>query len=520
MNDRDNDHVELHELTGFASGDLLGAFLEVETAAEATHCRQPFFSVSLNPPKGHNPGVDDFETAADLIEAKFPDLKGQPRTLIFHEKEGRRHAHAVWSRIDTERNRAAQLSHSKEKLRDVSRAMYAAMGMQAPAGIQQRNRRDPLNYDIHTWQQAKRLGEDPRDLKKIIQEAWAFSDDRASFERALEQNALTLARGDKRGFVIVHHSGEPMSLTRYGGLGTRDLKARLGDPERLPTLDQVRSMLRDRMSAAADRRGHAMRERHRAEFRPLTGELHSMKEKHREERREVDRKQADRGRQEARERAGRLRTGIMGLWDRLSGKRGKVSELNAREAAAAKVRNRAERHAVVEAQMQERGELQGRMMQMRERHRRDRQHHRAELAVMLSMANEDTRQTFTDHAREIEDRQKRTPQQRRRDRAEARGTMPVIAASDRKGSQRGGEPESSPPVPSQGQAVEPGYLSGQFPPPGNEQAPTAQPEATHEAKKPETEEERQAAINAERERLEAQDREHQRDNDDPGREIN
>lgn len=161
MNDRDNDHVELHELTGFASGDLLGAFLEVETAAEATHCRQPFFSVSLNPPKGHNPGVDDFETAADLIEAKFPDLKGQPRTLIFHEKEGRRHAHAVWSRIDTERNRAAQLSHSKEKLRDVSRAMYAAMGMQAPAGIQQRNRRDPLNYDIHTWQQAKRLGKTP-----------------------------------------------------------------------------------------------------------------------------------------------------------------------------------------------------------------------------------------------------------------------------------------------------------------------------------------------------------------------
>jgi len=50
------------------------------------------------------------------------------------------------------------------------------------------------------WQQAKRLGEDPRDLKKIIQEAWTRSDSRAGFERALEQNALHLARGDKRGF--------------------------------------------------------------------------------------------------------------------------------------------------------------------------------------------------------------------------------------------------------------------------------------------------------------------------------
>src|ERR1700720_3923635 len=90
MNDRDNDHVELHELRGFASGDLAGAFLEIETAAEATKCRQLFFSVSLNPPKGRNPGVDDFETAADLIEAKFPALKDQPRAIVFHEKEGRR----------------------------------------------------------------------------------------------------------------------------------------------------------------------------------------------------------------------------------------------------------------------------------------------------------------------------------------------------------------------------------------------------------------------------------------------
>src|SRR4051794_24311309 len=116
MNARDNDHVELHEVRGFLSNDLAGAFREVEAAAEGTRCQQPFFSVSLNPPKGHNPGIDDFENAADLIEAKFPGLKGQPRTIIFHEKEGRRHAHAIWSRI-TERGLAVQLSHSREKLR-------------------------------------------------------------------------------------------------------------------------------------------------------------------------------------------------------------------------------------------------------------------------------------------------------------------------------------------------------------------------------------------------------------------
>jgi hypothetical protein len=242
MNARDNDHVELHEVRGFLSNDLSGAFLEIEAAAGATKCQQPFFSVSLNPPKGHNATIEEFERAADLIEDKIPALKGQPRTMVFHEKEGRLHCHVVWSRIN-ERGRAVQLSHSREKLRDVSKAMYAAMGLEAPAGLRDRSKADPLNYDIGVWQQAKRLSEDPRDLKKIIQDAWARSDSRAGFERALEQNALHLARGDKRGFVIVHHSGEAMSLTRYAGIGTRELKARLGDPEKLPTLGQVQTEL-------------------------------------------------------------------------------------------------------------------------------------------------------------------------------------------------------------------------------------------------------------------------------------
>jgi hypothetical protein len=515
-NARDNDHVELHEVRGFLSNDLAGAFLEVEAAAAGTKCQQPFFSVSLNPPKGHNAGVEEFEKAADLIEAKFPDLKGQPRTLIFHEKEGRRHCHAVWSRIDNERGRAAQLSHSREKLRDVSRAMYAAMGIEAPAGLRDRAKADRLNYDLPTWQQAKRLGEDPRDLKRIIQEAWGASDDRASFERALEQNALHLARGDKRGFVIVHHSGEAMSLTRFGEIGTRELKARLGDPAHLRTVDQVRTMLTDRLTGAALARARVMRDRHRAELRPFADEHRRMKDAHRLERQTLDGNQTRRARQEEQARAGRLRKGVMGLWDRLSGKRGKVSEANARETAAGKTRDRAERQTLIETQMQQRGELQGRIMQMRDRHRHDRQYHRTELAVMLAMLQDGVREAFADHAAETEQGKKpRTAEQRRqgrRDRAEARGTMPVIVASDRK-------PENSR---VEGQEAGPGETT-----PENEQAPTAPPEATQEQNSgagestgttpPWTNEERAKAIEAERERQAQADRDRGSNDNDPGR---
>jgi hypothetical protein len=107
------------------------------------------------------------------------------------------------------------------------------------------------------------------------------------------------------------------------------------------------------------RRGREMRDRHRNEFQPLADEHRRMKERHQQQRREVDRKQADRWKQESQGRAARLRTGVMGLWDRLSGKRGRVSEQNAREIAANKTRDRAERHAVVEAQMARSNETPG-----------------------------------------------------------------------------------------------------------------------------------------------------------------
>ncbi len=414
-NTKDNDHVELHELRGFASSDLQGAFLEIEAAAKGTKCQQPFFSVSLNPPPGYPATYDQFEMAADAIEAKYPALANQPRAIVFHEKEGRRHAHAVWSRVDTERGRAVALPFTRERLRETSRSLYAELGIEAPAGIRDRMKADPLNYDRPTWQQAKRLGEDPRDLKAIVQRAWSVSDSRASFERALEQNALYLARGDRRGFVIVHHSGEAMSLTRYGGLKKGDVEGRIGKPSELQTVDQVRDVLRARMTASTQRRIDDLKQRHAREMRPLRARSAAMKQRHQADRQSLKTAQAERQRREELTRANRLRKGVMGLWDRLSGKRGKVSELNAREAAAGRVRDRDERQAQIDQQRLERGGLQQEIVQMRERHQHDRQYHRAELAVMLSMMADRTREDFKDHAQEIEATKDKTRPGRSRD---------------------------------------------------------------------------------------------------------
>ncbi len=85
------------------------------------------YALSLSPPQNEKVPVSVFENALELVEKK-PGLEGQPRVVVFHEKEGRRHAHCVWSRIDTENMKAINISHPKLKLNDIARSLYLEHG--------------------------------------------------------------------------------------------------------------------------------------------------------------------------------------------------------------------------------------------------------------------------------------------------------------------------------------------------------------------------------------------------------
>jgi len=90
----ENDHVRLHQLRGFIADDLEDAFKEAYAVSRGTRCKQFLFSLSLNPPKDAKVSTEAFESAIERVERKL-GLNGQPRAIVFHEKEGRRHAHAV-----------------------------------------------------------------------------------------------------------------------------------------------------------------------------------------------------------------------------------------------------------------------------------------------------------------------------------------------------------------------------------------------------------------------------------------
>jgi hypothetical protein len=364
----ENDHVRLHELRGFVARDLNGALTEAYAVSRGTRCKQFLFSLSLNPPPDKNVPIDDFEAAIERVEAKL-GLTGQPRAIVFHEKEGRRHAHAVWSRIDTEDMKAVQLSHSKLKLMDVSRELHIEHDWKMPRGLVERSERDPRNFTLEEWQQAKRNDVDPRDIKTHIQDAWAMSDSKTALHHALEERGYRLARGDKRGYVVIDYRGEPYSLPKYASVKTKDVRMRIGEPADLPSVDEAKAAWASDLLKKAQDLQMELDQRRKAERTALAEKRAGLVTEQRAERAGQDK--AFKARQEAaaQVRQERFRPGFKGLWDRLRGEHGRIEELNLKEAAEAATRERSERDRLVFQHLNQRRDIVKAQAPERERYR-------------------------------------------------------------------------------------------------------------------------------------------------------
>lgn len=367
LNARQNEQVEVHEVRGFLADDVLGAMKEIEAVARGTRATQPLFSVSLSPPPTENVRVEVFESAIAMIEERN-GLTGQPRIVVFHEKEGRRHCHAVWSRIDAETMTAVPLPHFKLKLREVSRELFMAHGWRMPPGLVNSKERDPRNFSLDEWQQAKRMGRNPAALKAIVQECYAASDTGPAFAKALEERGLYLAKGDRRAHVAVTYEGEVISIARHLGRKTKEVTARLGSAEQLRSIDETRQHIASVITPKIhELRSQADRNKE-TELAGLDRDRLAMAERHRIERARMDEGQKTRREAENRERAGRMRGGLAGLLDKLTGVAAKTRERNEMEAFFALERDRTQRQHMIQGQMGERQTLQQSIDGVRQRH--------------------------------------------------------------------------------------------------------------------------------------------------------
>lgn len=371
MNDRDNDHVNCLELNGFSSDDLHGAFAEAYAISKATLCKQFLFSMSINPPPDHVASEEQFIDAANRAEEAL-GLSNQPRAIIIHEKEGRRHAHVVWSRIDADEMKAVPLPHFKLKLRDLSRDLFLNHGWVLPDGLATYGNKSPLNFTLEEWQSAKRQGLDPREIKQVFQQAWERSDSQIGFKNALEERGYFLSRGDRRGFVALDVDGKAYAIPKWTGLKAKEVRAKLGDPSDLPSVDETQSLITSKVSDQMRGFMGQIKDRQRDEMQPLREQVDAMTKVHRAERQTLKDGQERRWAQESKTRSDRLNKGVRGLFDRLSGKAKATQKINEREAVRAAKRDQKQRDFMVVEQMKERQRLQREIEKLRLKQKEER----------------------------------------------------------------------------------------------------------------------------------------------------
>ncbi|MEP2705198.1 MAG: hypothetical protein ABJQ71_01315 [Roseibium sp.] len=107
-------------------------------------------------------------------------------------------------------------------------------------------------------------------------------------------------------------------------------------------------------------------------MQPLTEEKLAMRKAHREERKILKAKQRERWRQEERQRHDRLRKGMSGLWDRMTGRTRSTIAKNDKEAWDAHKRDQRQRETLIIEQLKERTALQKNISVLRKKHIRDR----------------------------------------------------------------------------------------------------------------------------------------------------
>lgn len=313
---RENEHVEVHEVRGFASHDLMAALNEA-------------YAIS--------------------------------RAIVFHEKEGRRHCHAVWSRIKMDEMKAVQLSFSKRKLTDLSRELFLEHCWTMPAGLRQSHERDPRNFTLAEWQQAKRIGKDPKQIKAVFQECWSLGKTQNAFAHTLKERGYILARGDRRGFVAVDHRSEVFAVSKWVGIKTKEVRTRLTDEKNLPSVDEARSQIAKDMTARLE----TLSQEQMTVFTTRRAELEEKRQtlvrQYQAERQKLIDTQQSYWQNKQQEWRNNFNKGVRGLFERLTGRRKQIEERNEHDAWQVKMRQQQERDALIFQQLETRRNLQSRI---------------------------------------------------------------------------------------------------------------------------------------------------------------
>lgn len=246
-----------------AAAQLVQAFRDWQILAEGTkQGRDGLYHAQINPAATYAMTPEQWIRAADILGEEL-GLKDQQRAVVLHGGEDRPHIHVVWARTDIDTMKLHSDSYNYVAHEKASKRMELEFGHEFVPGKHAKRDRDKqpefprAEMTQDECQQAERTGLDPARRKQQITALKQASDSAGAFKAGLEEQGYILARGDKRGFVLVDEAGEIYSLSRQiRGVKRDELDEFMKgiDPQTLPTVERARELqqqMRDEKKQAA-----------------------------------------------------------------------------------------------------------------------------------------------------------------------------------------------------------------------------------------------------------------------------
>lgn len=236
--------LELHSLTG----STFEAFRDWQVLAGGTKGRLGLYHAQINPAEAYTMTPDEWVRSVAVLEEEL-GLSGQPRAVVLHAKHGREHIHVVWQRTDIDSMTLRSDSYNYVAHERASLRLEREFGHEHVPGKHAKRDREvqpemPRAGFTHAeWQQGERRGYDPRERKERIAALFAASDGGPAFAAALADAGYTLARGDRRDFVVIDADGDVHSLRRQvAGVTAKDLRAFMAEVTELPGIAEAQAM--------------------------------------------------------------------------------------------------------------------------------------------------------------------------------------------------------------------------------------------------------------------------------------
>jgi len=224
-----NEVVRAFEFRGTTFTTVQAALLEMELFGLSAKSAKPLYHASINPEWSRPLTDEQIRIAVDTLESSLA-FDNQARMIIVHEKKGRRHIHAVWSRVDIDRGRVISDSWNYRAHEQAARALEAMFSHRPVPNSHSSGAKRRRTINEYELRQEERTGRSTEAISAEITDIWRNAADGQDFVTRLKAAGYRLARGDRRVFVVIDRDGETHSLARrISGFDTQAIRSRLSN---------------------------------------------------------------------------------------------------------------------------------------------------------------------------------------------------------------------------------------------------------------------------------------------------